>query len=105
MCSLMTPVAEVPRASEPDMRPHAPGDNVLYATDGRRDPLHVAGNPEMPDDVDRVEGLQTLCVLEHENRLQAVERLDASLDEDEAGDGVVGAAAVAPETTDAPPEA
>ena len=37
--------------------------------------------------------------------LQAVERLDASLDEDDAGDGIVATGAAAPEAVDTPPEA
>ena len=47
----------------------------------------------------------TLIRLSDGETLQAVERLDASLDEDEAVDGVVAAGTPVPEATDAPPEA
>ena len=47
----------------------------------------------------------TLIRLSDGETLQAVERLDASLDEDEAVDGMVAAGTAAPAATDAPPEA
>ena len=47
----------------------------------------------------------TLIRLSDGETLQAVERLDASLDEDEAGDGMVATGAAAPEAVDTPPEA
>ena len=47
----------------------------------------------------------TLIRLSDGETLQAVERLDASLDEDDAGDGIVATGAAAPEAVDTPPEA
>ena len=47
----------------------------------------------------------TLIRLSDGETLQAVERLDASLDEDEAVDGMVAAGTAAPAATDVPPEA
>ena len=47
----------------------------------------------------------TLMRLSEGEALQAVERLDASLDEDEGVEGVVAATPAATETTETPPEA
>ncbi|PZQ19981.1 MAG: DNA gyrase subunit A, partial [Stenotrophomonas acidaminiphila] len=47
----------------------------------------------------------TLMRLSDGEALQAVERLDASLDDEEAGEGVVGTVPAAPDATDTPPEA
>ncbi|HJS35717.1 MAG TPA: DNA gyrase C-terminal beta-propeller domain-containing protein, partial [Pseudoxanthomonas sp.] len=47
----------------------------------------------------------TLIRLSDGETLQAVERLDASLDEEDGIEGVAGIVAATPEATDAPPEA